>query len=112
MSRVDQVNGLLRYELANLISREVATPDFLITVIYVDCAPNLESAKIGISVLPEKFTGTALEKLRKHSMQFSNILNKKLKLRKIPKFNWIIDTTEKEASELEKILGKIKRGEV
>lgn len=112
MSRVEQVNELLKKELANLISQEVLTPDFLITVLYVDCAPNFDSAKIGISVLPEKFTGTALEKLRKQSSQFGKALNKKLNLRKIPKFYWTIDTTKKEADELEDILEKIRKGEV
>ncbi len=112
MSRVDQINELLHQELAKLISKEVEAPNFMITISYVDCSPDFKSAKIGISVLPEKFSGTALEKLRSHSPQFINNLNKKLKLKSIPRLNWLIDTTEKEAREIEEILDKIKKNKI
>jgi len=112
MSRVEQINTILKHELANLISQEIPTPNFLITVMYVDCSPDLNNAKIGISILPDKFSGTALKKLRKHSSQFNKTLTRKLNIRKIPKFNWKIDPTEKEAGELENILAKIRRDEI
>ena len=111
MSRVDQINELLKHELALLISQEVFAPDFLITVSYVDCSPDLNNAKVGISVLPDKFSGTALEKLKKHSALFNKALNKKIKIRRIPRLSWKIDTTEKEAAELEDVLAKIREEE-
>ncbi len=109
MSRIDQINELLHQELAELISKEIEAPNFLITISYVDCSPDLKKAKIGLSVLPENFSGTALKKLRNHSSQFSKSLNKKLKLRNIPYFNWIIDETEKNAREIDNILEQIKQ---
>ena len=109
MSRVDQINELIRNELANLISREIFLPDGLITISYVDCSPDLNNAKIGVSVLSEKFNGTALKKLRHQSGQFANTLKKKLKIKKIPKFNWLIDTTEKKAADIEGLLYQIRQ---
>jgi ribosome-binding factor A len=106
--RIEQVNSLLQTELANLIIREVPTGNFLVTLTYVDTAPNLASSKIGVSVLPEKYTGTALKFLQSHSSLFAKYLLKKTRLRKIPHFLWTIDATEREASKIEEILNIIK----
>ena len=108
MPRIDQINELLRSELANLINQEIKLDNGLITVCYVDCSPDLKNAKINISVLPDNLSGTALQKLRKHSGLFRKTLNKKLNLKYIPKFNWVIDATEKNAAEIEEILKQIK----
>lgn len=106
--RVNQLNELFKSELANLIIREMPKKDVLITISYVDCSPDLQRAKIGFSVLPHEKSGGALKVLRKYSGLFAKILKKKLKLHHIPKFNWIIDETEKKAAELDKIFEQIK----
>lgn len=107
MSRIIQVNELLKSELANLISQELPLNNGLVTVCYVDCSPDLKNAKIGISVLPYNLSGKILKKLKQHSSQFCKILKKKLNLRHIPRFNWIIDSTERDAAEIDKILKQI-----
>ncbi len=95
MSRIEQINELLRSQLANLINQEVNLENGLITISYVECSPDLHYAKISISVLPENLTGSALKKLRQSSNQFSRDLKKELNLKYIPRFNWVIDNTEK-----------------
>ncbi|MFH0923575.1 MAG: ribosome-binding factor A [Candidatus Falkowbacteria bacterium] len=107
MSRIIQINELLKGELANLIREEIVLNNGLVTVCYVDCSPDLKSAKVGISVLPYNLSGKILAKLKKHSSQFCKTLKKKLNLRCIPRFNWIIDSTERDALELEKIMKKL-----
>jgi len=109
MPRIDQINELIRSELANLISREIFLKDGLITVSYVDCSPDLNNAKIGISVLPDNFCGTALKKLRSQSGQFANTLKKKLKIKKIPRFTWLIDTTEVKAAAIDDLFVEINK---
>jgi ribosome-binding factor A len=106
--RIEQVDSLIHNELAAIVNREIGDGEFLVTITYVETAQNLASANIGVSVLPEKFTGTALEKLRKNSSFFNKMLLKKTRLRKIPRFQWMIDNTEKKASELEDLLNQIK----
>ena len=51
MSRINQVNELLKNELANLIVQEIPMHNVLITISYVDCSTDLKNAKIGISVV-------------------------------------------------------------
>jgi len=109
--RIEQLNEQLKEELANLIIREVPLENGLITVSYVICSPDLKYARVAISVLPEKFAGTALAGLRKHNSIFSQNLRHKLRIRQIPKFNWILDTTESKAAVIENIIKQIKEEE-
>lgn len=104
MARTEQINELLMSELANLIAQHINLEHGLITIVYVDCSPDLRQAKIGISVLPENFTGTALKELNQHSRAFSQAIIKKTRLRQVPKLHWTADFTEAKAAEIEKIL--------
>jgi ribosome-binding factor A len=106
--RIEQINELIQHELSNILSREAFFDNYLVTITSVDCSPDLNQAKIGISVLPDKFFGSALKKIRQQSGLFSKLLNQKIKIRKIPKLIWVADTTEKEAAKIEKILDDIK----
>lgn len=109
--RIEQVNELLRERLAFLIAREIPLEEGLITITYVEVSPDLKYAKIGISVLPDNLAGTALKRLRALSGTFANALKKELKMRSIPKFNWVFDSTEKKAAEIEELLDEIKESE-
>lgn len=104
---MEQVNAMLQRELSDLISREVDMEDCLITVCYVDCSPDLKSAKVGVSVLPENKTASALHKLRVNTSLFCKELKGATRIKTIPKFNWVEDRTEREAAEIEEILGSI-----
>ncbi|MEK7203351.1 MAG: ribosome-binding factor A [Patescibacteria group bacterium] len=107
--RIERLNEQIRNELANLINKELPMEDSLITISRVDCSPDLKQAKIIVSILPVNITGSSLEKLRKHSNCFSQSLRKKLKIRQIPRFHWIVDRTEEEVAGLEKIFKQIER---
>ncbi|NCO79860.1 hypothetical protein CO116_00300 [Candidatus Falkowbacteria bacterium CG_4_9_14_3_um_filter_38_19] len=110
--RLEQFNEQLKNELANLINKELSLNQALITICYIDCSPDLKQAKIAVSILPTNLTGSCINELRKHSGQFSNNLRKKLKIRQIPHFNWIIDRTEENAAQIEKILQQIKEEKI
>lgn len=110
MRRIEQLNEQLKSELANLIAKELPLNQGLITISYVKCSVDLKYARIGVSVLPEKYAGSALAALRRDASAFSKYLRRKLKIRQIPRFNWALDTSESQAAEIEKIIKKIKRG--
>lgn len=107
MRRLEQVNKLLKNKLAYLISREIPLNNGLITIVYIDTAPDLIEAKIGISVLPFNLSESVIKKLRKYSSHFSQIIQKETKLRRVPKFKWTIDETEEKATAMEEIFKKI-----
>ena len=105
--RMLQINELLRGELANLLTSEWERNDCLVTITHVKCSPNLLSATIFISVLPENMTGTALKALKKLNSTFSSILKKKLNIRRIPRFHWRLDFQEREAVKIEKVISQL-----
>lgn len=102
--RVLQINELLKSEIANLVSRDIFLENGLITITYVDCSPDLKNAKIGISVLPEHLSGSALRLLRSHSKRFSQNLKKRINLKFIPKFTWEIDKQQRYANEIDRVI--------
>lgn len=107
MSRIEQINELLRKEIAVFIGTEIKMENGMITVVNVDCSPELRNAKVFVSVLPDNQYGTALTKLKKSTSNLNGYLKKSIKLRKIPKISWVIDPTEKEASVIERLLNQI-----
>ncbi len=109
MSRKEQLDELLREKLAYAISSEISLENGLITVSYVDCAPDLSSAKVGVSVIPDNKTGSALRALKNKTSHIANELKKKGNFRKIPKIKWIFDPTEKEAVKIEKLFDETEK---
>ena len=109
MSQIEKVNELLHQSLAEAVNKEVFVPNALITISNVECSKNFSVAKINVSILPENLAGTCLEKLRKSSGQIASTLARKIKIRKIPKFIWSFDPTEKQASEIDKIFLQIEK---
>jgi ribosome-binding factor A len=107
MARTDQLNSLLLKELADLTSKNVYLENGLITISYVEISPDLRYASIGVSVLPDNLSATAIKKLNHQNWDFSKQLKKKLKLKFIPKFNWKIDNREKYAAEIEEAIKNI-----
>lgn len=108
MARLEQTNEYLRNRLAELIIREMPMDNALITITNVSCSADLKNARVDISVLPHTMFGTSLERLKKHTHIFSQVLQKETKMRKIPRLHWAIDNTEMKASEIEKVLAEIR----
>jgi len=109
MAKADKLNELLREELAMAINREVAIPNTLITISFVECSPDLKQARIGFSVLPDNMVGSAIRKLDSSTSQLVGILRNRLRLRKIPHLIWEFDATEKEASKIERLIAEANR---
>ena len=70
-----QINEAVQEILATALLRNLS-PLVLVTITAVKCAPDFSVAKISVSVLPDKFSGTALKNLRKKSKVLSEIIKK------------------------------------
>lgn len=104
---MEQVNEMLRHELANLLSIEPPHPTSLVTVKSVKCSPDLQNATIFVSVLPKNFAGSVLKALRKNGKTYAKLLNGRIHLKYTPKFNWRLDTNEQYADEIEKAIKEL-----
>ena len=108
--RLEQVNQLIKEELSQIILKEFDFPsDILITLTRVETTSNLIQAKIYISVMPEKKTKEILQILNRQIYQLQQKLNKRLKMRPVPRVCFKEEKETSEAGRIEEILERIKK---
>jgi ribosome-binding factor A len=110
MFRIEKVNSLIQQELGNIFLREVDIfPGTLLTITRVECSTSLFHCKVYISVVPEDNFDNVLSLLKRHIYDIQQILNKKLKMRPVPKIEFLKETKTKEAGRIEELLLKIEK---
>ena len=110
--RIQRLNQLIKKEVAQLILREVEFPkDILVTVTRVKTTPDLRESKIFISVFPEKEEKKVASFLNRKIYFLQQKINKRLKMRPIPKILFSEERRTAEAGRVEEILEKLKKEE-
>jgi len=107
--RIERVNKLIKKELSQIILREVDFPDnVLVTLTRTDTSPNLIETKVFLSVMPENKAADILKILNKIIYGLQQALNKRLKMRPIPRIMFYQERETSKAGRVEEILEKIK----
>ena len=105
--RIPKVNQLLQEELGEILLRELELPDgVLATVTRVDASGNLQEAKVYISVMPEAKFQDVFGILQKNIYGIQQMLNKRLRMRPVPRIKWAVETKTSEAQRIEELLEK------
>jgi len=106
--RVEKIDELIKRELGQIILRELELPrDVLLTIISVETTSNLIESRVFISVMPEGKEKEVLKILGWNIWELQQILNKKLRIRPVPKIIFLPEKQLKEAIKVEKIFQKI-----
>lgn len=106
--RVKRFNELIKQELGRIIFDFLdVKPGILLTVTRVDTALDLFTAIVFVSIYPNSETRNIFNKLNNSVYQIQQLLNKKLKIRPVPKIIFKYDKNPEEASEVEKMLKDI-----
>ena len=108
--RIKRVNKLLKEEIGNIILKEVSLPECLVTITQADASPNLQQAKIYISVMPEEKQEEVFEVLNNSIYNIQQELNKRLNMRPVPKIMFRKEEKTKQAARVEELLEKIRKG--
>ena len=107
--RIQKVNSLIREEIGEILNRELDIKlGVFLTVVKVDTTKDLRYTHIFVSVFPEKEGNYVMVALENEKVNIQRSLNKRLKMKILPKISFKLDTTEAEADEIEKILREIK----
>lgn len=109
--RIEKVNSLLEHEIGNILLRDFAFSDTLVTLTHVDTTPNLIEARVYISVMPQDRGTTILATLERGVYEVQQKLNKILFMRPIPKIIFVLDTQVAEAGRVEELLEQLKNEE-
>ncbi len=93
--RQKKVNELIRRELGEIIIREFEAPEnSLATIVGVDTSPDLLSTKVSVSIFPIDQANKAFSSLRKMAGFFQKLLNRRLKMKMIPRINFYLIKNE------------------
>ena len=111
--RAKRFNELIKEELGKIIFDFLdVKPGILVTITRVDTASDLFSVRVFVSIYPDKEAEEIFYKLNRLVYQIQQILNKKLKVRPVPKIIWKYDKNPEEASKVESILKEVKEDKV
>lgn len=106
--RITKLNDLLRDEVGQILADEfIQDKNTLVTVTGADVSRTLEHATIGISVYPLSKSEDTLSKIKKHIYPIQQVLNKRLRMRPVPKIRFEIDRSQEQAERIEKLLKKL-----
>lgn len=107
--RLAKVNQVIKEELSKIILRELEFGEgVFLTVTGVDTAKNLLYTIVRVSVFPEKETAKVFKILEKNVWHLQQLLNKRLKMRPVPKIKFRVEKKTIEAARVEELLGQIK----
>ncbi|OGQ47169.1 MAG: ribosome-binding factor A [Deltaproteobacteria bacterium RIFCSPLOWO2_02_FULL_44_10] len=107
--RIEKLNNLLREEIAKAVDRELEFPDgYLVTITRVRASDNLYHAAVFFSVLAGD-AEKALVILQKNVYNIQQQINRKLRMRPVPKIRFVIDKGEKNREEIEQKIAELKR---
>ena len=108
--RILRVNELIKKEVSQLLLKEIEFPkDILVTVTRVETMPDLRESRIFISVFPEKKDIKISDFLNRKIYFLQQKINKRLKMRPIPKIKFLEEKKTAEAGRIEEILEKLKK---
>lgn len=98
--RSDRINGLLRQEISNLLSREIKDPRLtgVISITQVQTSSDLRNARVFVSVMGDDETKrAALAGIQSAATFLRRSLRDRLKLRYVPFLKFSLDETMEDA---------------
>ncbi|HHU74820.1 MAG TPA: 30S ribosome-binding factor RbfA [Clostridiales bacterium] len=107
-----RINGEVQKVLSNLISREIKDPRInpMTSVVSVDVAPDLKTAKVYISVLGDEESKEATRQGLKSAASFMRgQLAKTLNLRNTPELTFIIDNSIEYGVNMSKLIDEVNK---
>jgi ribosome-binding factor A len=108
--RILKINELLKRELSQLLLKEVEFPeDVFVTITRVETSVDLREAIVSISTMPSSEAGRVRQILNCCVYDLQQEINKKLRMRPIPKIIFREEKKVSQAARIEELLEKIKK---
>ena len=107
--RIEKINELIKQDISNVILKDLSLKEgVFITISKVDTTADLRYTRIFVSIFPERETSYVLKALKCELYKIQGALNRKLHMKPLPRVEFILDTTESKADEIEKLLKSIR----
>lgn len=103
--RLERLNNLIQEEVAALLHKELEFGlGVLVTVTRAQVSPDTAYAKIFISVLPKNQTSKVLKIANNNIYHIQQLLNKRLKIRPVPKIDFELDKGMENVENIDEIM--------
>lgn len=103
--RRQQLNSLIRNEVAGAVQREVEFPEgALVSVTGALVSADMNKATVFVSVVPSSKKGGALKALKAKRGEIQTILFKKIKMMSLPQISFEYDPGPEKAANIERIV--------
>ncbi len=102
MSRVDKLDSILQKEISSIIQFDLNNPEIgFVTVSEVRLSPDLSKARVYVSFFGKNYEVAALKKSKGY---IKTELAKRLKMRKIPDIEFVVDDTLEKVDRINQIV--------
>jgi len=110
--RIERVNELMKREVNELLLKECDFPEnCFVTVTRAQTSPDLRISKIFISILSPKEEERIFAYLKSQVFEIQQKINRKLRIRPVPKIVFVKEEKTEEAARVEEILKNLKNKE-
>jgi ribosome-binding factor A len=111
--RTDRIDELLRQEIGEILSREIADPRIgFATITDVETAPDLTHARVWVSVIGQPDERKATMRALAGAMPFvRRQLGPRLHIRRIPELHVVLDETAERGTRVLQLLAELEAGE-
>lgn len=107
MRRIEQVNTLIREEVARIVDRDIELPPHtFVTFTNVITSSDLHYADVFFTVLPRQREADAMAVLELKVGDIQHSLNRKLRMRPVPRIKFRVDVVQKRADRIEHLLAE------
>lgn len=89
--RIQKVNSLLKREISQILLKEIDFENTFVSITEVESTGDCSQASVFISVTPEENEEKALSILNKNIYDIQKQIDKKLKMKPVPKIHFEID---------------------
>jgi len=108
--RIEKIESLMRQVLGQMIEREFTPPEgTLVSLTQISVSGNLQEAKVYVGIIPDDAAEPVFRRLARGVRFFQSAVNKKLKMRPVPKIIFILDRQGRQAQNVETILEQLKK---
>lgn len=105
--RTEQVSSELLYLISSIIEKDVEFPGCFITITNVSMTPDLKTANISFTVIPDTHEENALKILRRNAKSIQESLKSKIRFYTIPQLRFFIDNGDKKRRDVYEALEQI-----
>jgi len=103
--KIEKVNSLLVQEVSNILNKSMRLSGLgFVTVTYAECAKDLRSARIWVSIFENKEKN--LKILMDNKYQIQKELNKRIHMKFVPRIHFRLDKSQDHYDRIEKLLKK------